>query len=180
MAVERIGLDPANDVQWITTGGMPANSLTALIAGQAQAAPLSQPFGAASLQQGFKKLIGVELVAPGQPFTGVAALDTLVQEKPDVVRRMILATLATMVWMKEHRDATLAIMRQEFEVEPAIAEIVYDEVVDGLSLDGRATDQGVRAVIEQTLADVPVQQVSVGQVQDLRLLDEILAERPWS
>jgi NitT/TauT family transport system substrate-binding protein len=176
-AVERLGLDQG-DMHWLTTGGLIANNLAAISSGQAQATVLTPPWGAMALQQGYRKLIGVEQVMPNQPFTGIAAFESLIQEKPEVVKRMIRATLETLVWMRDNKDATLPVMMKEFDIDQAVAAAVYDELIESYTWDGRAPDEGVRAVIAQTLADVSDQQVSVAQVQDLRLLEEVLAEGP--
>src|SRR6185436_8577781 len=92
--VSRNGLSPDKDVAFIGTGTT-SNILTAMKAGTVDAGVLSPPFNGMAKQMGYRTLAYFGDYVE-QSLSGVGTSDKLIRDRPDLVRRMLSATIKSL------------------------------------------------------------------------------------
>lgn len=86
------------------------------------------------------------------------ASDKMIAERPDVVRRFIIAWFETIAYMRQHKDETVRVfMATDHVTDAAIAARVYDEVMPVFTHDGHfdraALDVVKKSYVELGLLD---------------------------
>jgi ABC-type nitrate/sulfonate/bicarbonate transport system substrate-binding protein len=66
----------------------------------------------------------------------IYASDDLIQSKPDALRAFLAAWFETIVYMRDHRQASIAITAKQIGVSPGVAAAIYDDTMPVMKLDG--------------------------------------------
>ena len=83
----------------------------------------------------------------------IYAANPLIAQNPDAVRRFLKAWFATVVYMREHKDATVEIARKITGFSKPVEEREYDLLMSAFSQDGRF-DQAALASLAQSFVDL--------------------------
>jgi len=122
------------DVQFIAAGSLGA-ALTALENGGVDVAPMAEP--AYTLNGSKYKTIarGSEIFPPISNTIGVTSRKTL-QERPQVVRGIILARRKAVEYMNDHRQESAQLIAKYYKMEPAVIEKVMSNLMDHGTVHG--------------------------------------------
>jgi ABC-type nitrate/sulfonate/bicarbonate transport system substrate-binding protein len=123
-AMQRRGLDPSK-VQLVQAGGDP-DRVKALLAGKVDAAVAALEFLHQVERADRKLLVDFAEVLPHWTRNVVVTTDQIIKERPDHLRRFLLAKAKGIRYALEHRDETIAIMAKVSKQEPAEVAWVYD------------------------------------------------------
>jgi NitT/TauT family transport system substrate-binding protein len=89
--------------------------------------------------------------------TAMYATNTLIQQKPDVLRRFIKAWFENVAWARDHRQETVAILVPVLNSKPSTVDRVYERLMPTHSLDGKFDPQAMatmrRAVVDLGILD---------------------------
>jgi NitT/TauT family transport system substrate-binding protein len=66
----------------------------------------------------------------------IYASDSLIQSKPDALRAFLAAWFETIVYMRDHRQASIDITVKQIGVSPGVAAAIYDDTMPVMTLDG--------------------------------------------
>jgi hypothetical protein len=84
---------------------------------------------------------------------------------------MVRGFLKSLVFLQKEKSKVAAMISKEWNIDLDLAQRSYQRIATTLSLDGSASEEAVRKVIEQTLATTKQQkQVPLSQVVDLSFL----------
>lgn len=169
------GIDPDQDVQYLSSGGTPA-SLAVLEAGQAAAAMTSPPTLFQAVGQGFHVVVKPADLFPYQG-SGLevteASLNTA--QGQEIASRLVHAQVDAI--QRIHSDESFAEQVLENHVSgttPDVAKQTWDWIVPGIPLDGFPTQDGLLLVMQDLQASNPDKPVlTVDQVVDLTYLNQV-------
>ena len=83
------------------------------------------------------------------------ARDDLIQNKPDLVRRVLHAWFSTIAYMRTHKPETMAAAETNMSLVPEVASEVYDKEMAMMSSDG-AFDPATLQVVAQSLKELGI------------------------
>jgi NitT/TauT family transport system substrate-binding protein len=66
----------------------------------------------------------------------IYASDNLIQSKPDALRAFLAGWYETIVYMRDHKQATVDITVKQIGVSPGVAAAIYDDTMPVMTLDG--------------------------------------------
>lgn len=176
--LKHFGLDANRDAVMLALGDTGLR-LAALQARSIDAAMLSPPHNFFAQRQGFNNLMWMgDLGGDGQPTNGLSTTEKKIKEQPDQLRRMLRATVRSMVYVHENKDKALPIVLKEFASWDREAVLqAYDFIVRGMSRDGTVSPSILQEIINEERAisgrnaDVPVTQLT-----DFEPLHRVLKE----
>jgi NitT/TauT family transport system substrate-binding protein len=171
------GLNPDKDLTFIATGDV-ANSLAALQGGVADVAMLSVPFNFKAEELGFRSL-GSAVDYLQTPFAGLGVSDAKIKNNPAQVKRMIRATLKSMEYTREqaNQEKVAALLMDEFKLDHKTATLSLRDIIKAFSKNGTTAEDAVKAEIKEIREQAKIKaEVSLSQVVDYKLLEEVLAE----
>lgn len=122
--MQRQGLDPSK-VQLVQAGGDP-DRVKALLAGKVDAAVAAIEFLHRVEQANEKLLVDFAEVLPHWTRNVVVTTDQVIKDRPDDLRRFLLAKAKGVRYTLEHRDETIAIMAKVSKQEASEVAWVYD------------------------------------------------------
>jgi ABC-type nitrate/sulfonate/bicarbonate transport system substrate-binding protein len=174
-AVRRAGLDPNEDVQLLTTSTT-ANSYTALVSGQADAAVLSVPYNVQAEREGFYPLLYAGDIT-NSPESGLAASLDRIRGSSDQVKRMLRGMLKSMSYVRDRKPETIETIVHEFSIERDLADGAYEIMVRAYSRDGEIAAPAIEEVIRTHRAQTGVaEEFSVEDVTDFGILRQAQRE----
>jgi ABC-type nitrate/sulfonate/bicarbonate transport system substrate-binding protein len=140
------GLDPDRDLFFINTGGG-TNGVKALMAGAVDGAIASTAERYIGVPAGFRELsfIGNEVK---NSWGTMATTDQLIQEKPKLVAGVVKASLKALRFIRQERDATIAIAMKFAGLDKNIATRMYDDLVGTFTQNGTVDEETQRNDIE--------------------------------
>jgi NitT/TauT family transport system substrate-binding protein len=172
--LQRYGV-PDDQVTRVTTTTSAA-SLAALSSGGIVASMLSPPFSELAERQGFSFLEYAANVLR-RDNSGMATREQRIAERPDEVRRMIRATLASIRYLQNHPAEATAFVAEFYEIEPDLAAGSTQKIARALAYDGRMPVDAIDAAGEDLKRAQNLQTAARGsEFVDYRLLDEVLRE----
>jgi len=166
------GLTPDREVAFIGTGTT-SNILTALKAGTVDAGVLSPPFNAMATQMGYRTLayFGDHVE---QSLSGVGTSDKMIQERPELVRRMLIATIKSLRLIQQRPADSMQFISKEWSVDSASATELYKSMLPAFSKDGGMDEKGIRDALKRETERMALkEEISLSRVLDLRLLREV-------
>lgn len=174
LILERYGIGP-DDALFLNVAS--PQRLAALQSGAVDASFLVAPGNLLAAKAGFRELFasheeGVLLITEG-----LAAGDEYLRDQPDVVRRMMRASVRSLDAMRSNRAEAVATVARFTEVEREEAEQIYDFALPGWTTNGTADASALRQSIDimKQVGEVagPVEE---SQAFDLRHVREVAAE----
>ena len=109
----------------------------ALVRGSVPAAVMVPPFSSLAKAQGFRELADFGKEELG-PFLGggVSVSDKFIRERPDVMARFLRATWRGLRTLKTNRKVAVPIMTKFLNLQPEIAESVYESTLPSFTENG--------------------------------------------
>ncbi|MBM4262450.1 MAG: ABC transporter substrate-binding protein [Deltaproteobacteria bacterium] len=166
--LQKAGLDPRRDVAMLSVGASETR-FQSLLSGQMDAATLSLPHSVLAKQQGYR-FLGSAGDVLHIPFTGLSTTTAKIQRERESIKRMILAQMEAMRWIKTQKSEAVQFMRQFFGTDEATAVESYNVYAPLIIDDLRVTADAVRAILDsEGAATIPWTQVA-----DATLVEELL------
>ncbi len=135
-ALTTFGLDPKKDVQIMQTGGG-GNALAALDAGQIDVAILAPPATFDAQQKGYKKILGLNDLAPEYPYHVMYAMQSFIKNDPNTIKAVLRAHVKAVETAKADKNLSVKTLEQAVKYTEAEASSAYDDFINYLYPDGR-------------------------------------------
>jgi NitT/TauT family transport system substrate-binding protein len=169
------GLTPDREVAFIGTGTT-ANILTAMKAGTVDAGVLSPPFNAMATQMGYRTLAYFGDYVE-QSLSGLGTADRMIRERPELVRRMLAATIKSLRFIQQRPADSIQFISKEWSVDSAAATELYKSMLPAFSKDGGMDEKGIRDALKRETERMALkEETPLSRVLDLRLLREVQKE----
>jgi NitT/TauT family transport system substrate-binding protein len=170
--VSKNGLTPDREVAFIGTGTT-SNILTAMKAGTVDAGVLSPPFNAMATQMGYRTLAYFGDYVE-QSLSGVGTSDRMIRERPELVRRMLTATIKSLRFIQERPAESVQFISKEWSVDSSAATELYKSMLPAFSRDGGMNEKGIRDALKRETERMALkEETPLSKVMDLRLLREV-------
>ena len=169
------GLSPERDFILLNMGGTPER-YAALKSGTLAASMLSAPHSLHAEKEGFTKIAATRdyVDVPG---TALVLHADKIKKQPQMIKRVLRATLRAMSYIRESRADTTQMIMREFGMDGEIASLAYNKLVDLLSPDGKNRLEGYQLLIDFARAAQKVERpITAAQLIDETLLNEVLRE----
>ena len=166
------GLTPDREVALIGTGTT-SNILTAMKAGTVDAGVLSPPFNAMATQMGYRTLAYFGDYVE-QSLSGVGTSDKMIRERPELVRRMLIATIKSLRLIQQRPADSMQFISKEWSVDSASATELYKSMLPAFSKDGGMDEKGIRDALKRETERMAFkEETPLSRVLDLRILREV-------
>lgn len=174
--LQHFGIDPERQAKIIGIGDQKL-VYTALKIGRVDAAMVDPPFSVMLKREGFPVLARVGDVFP-LPAGGIGTTLRKINENRSQVKRIVRAELAALESLRSSPQEVKKVIQKRFGLDAQMAEDTYNFILGFFSLDGRIPREGVKALLdlEKESGAIP-QSVTIDQVVDLSLVEEVLKER---
>jgi NitT/TauT family transport system substrate-binding protein len=169
------GLSPERDFIILNMGGTPER-YAALKAGTLAASMLSAPHSLRAEKEGFTKIAAARdyVDVPG---TAMVVHVDKIKKQPQMVKRLLRASLRAMSYIRENRADTTQMIVREFGMDQDVAALAYNQLLELLSADGKNRVQAYQLVIDLARATQKVDRpIAAAQLIDETILDELLRE----
>jgi len=175
LIVKHFGIDPDNDVKFLTTGVIESR-FAAMSQGLTAATLGSAPVDFLGKKQGFVVLASAHQLF-SYPASGMIATVRKIKEKPDEVKRVIKAGIKANRYIPRNRARTIQIIAEWLNIDQKMTTATYDSVSKAFNNDGNVPEDGLRLVIEEAKRTARVnREVSINEVEDLSILREAQKE----
>lgn len=170
--LQKVGLVPDQDVAFVQVNGMP-EILAAMQAGAVDAGTVSPPQIGAGLKEGYRSLADMWLEPLDYPAQYLATSVRNLEQRPDLVRRMVYATAEALYRTRTDRRTTEETIGRYMQTDNAeeIAE-AYDAYLPGRQRAPLVSE----AAIERVLKDIAPNHPQAAQMSAKALLDTRYAE----
>jgi ABC-type nitrate/sulfonate/bicarbonate transport system substrate-binding protein len=129
-------------------GGLVPN----LLAGNVDAAVVYSPLSYQIKKSGeARTLIDYSTAVPDNLTGGWIVLDKFAAEKPQVVQKALNALYGAVAFMRSHRDVTVKLIADLYEVPPEIAGMEYDNTIMKLESDGSLDGPKIKDAVQLSL-----------------------------
>lgn len=170
--ISKNGLTPDREVAFIGTGTT-SNILTAMKAGTVDAGVLSPPFNAMGTQMGYRTLAYFGDYVE-QSLSGVGTSDRMIRERPELVRRMLTATIKSLRFIQQRPGESIQFISKEWSVDASAATELYKSMLPAFSKDGGMNEKGIRDALKRETERMALkEETPLSKVMDLRLLKEV-------
>jgi ABC-type nitrate/sulfonate/bicarbonate transport system substrate-binding protein len=162
--------------------GGSSSRLTALLAGEVAASPLSPPAAIEARQAGCPFLYDYSEMGLNFAIGGIAAAKTLVDQQPEMVKRFLRAYLEGQRRYKSDREFGIGIHEKYGETSRVVAEETYDVTRDGFRDTPDPATAGMAMLVDfwKSTGEVP-QAFDVASVVDSAPIIAVCGERDlWS
>ncbi len=109
------------------------------------------------------------------PLAGLATTTGRIKDSRGEVVSVVTAIVRGLVFMKNHRAETVALIQKLLKMEKAVAEATYDLSIQSFSSDGSVSVKGIQNIIEMSSAQAGGRQVALSDVVDFGPLREAQA-----
>ena len=166
------GLTPDRDVALLGTGTT-SNILTAMKGGTVDAGVLSPPFNAMAKQMGYRTLAYFGDYVE-QSLSGVGTSDKLIRERPDLVKRILTATIKSLRFIQQRPAESTQFIAKEWSVDSTSADELYKSMLPAFSKEGDMDEKGIRDALKRETERMALkEETPLNRVLDLRLLREV-------
>ena len=170
--VSKNGLTPDREVAFIGTGTT-SNILTAMKAGTVDAGVLSPPFNAMATQMGYRTLAYFGDYVE-QSLSGVGTSDRMIRERPELVKRMLTATIKSLRFIQQRPADSIQFIGKEWSMDADSATELYKSMLPAFSKDGGMDEKGIRDALKRETERMALrEEAPLSKVMDLRLLREV-------
>ncbi|HEX2229980.1 MAG TPA: ABC transporter substrate-binding protein [Candidatus Binatia bacterium] len=169
------GLSPERDFVLLNMGGTPER-YAALKSGTLAASMLSAPHSLHAEKEGFTRIAATRdyVDVPG---TALVVHADKIKKQPQLIKRVLRASLSAMNYIRENRADTTQMIMREFGMDGEIASLAYNKLVDLLSVDGKSRLEGYQLLIDFARAAQKVERpIAAAQLIDETLLNEVHRE----
>jgi NitT/TauT family transport system substrate-binding protein len=165
--LKKYGLVPDVDTKILFLSGGSTLRFAALEGGSVDGALLSAPYNKMLVRKGFKELVYMKDLI-NIPFNGLAANTNMMKSNPDLVTKTIRATLRAIHYIKGHKEESLGIMAQKFNLKDReLASLVYDGTVPLFPSTGIPSEASMKETIESGRSTQKIARpVAISEVAD--------------
>jgi len=175
IVLNREGLDPQKDAIPIMIG-LPTTRVAALVAGSVDATIAVPPDNVLLRQKGFRELLFVG-DAVEFPSNGFATTNQRLSEQRELTKRLVRALYRGLIFARERPDESVQIIEREWKVDSAVARDCYASLTKSFSLDGSASEAGLKFHLQQIQkSEKVIGEISLSRVVDFRPLEEVRQE----
>lgn len=160
------GLNPSV-VQVVALGDAPVR-VQALRAGIVEVIAMNTPYDMVLIKDGYNALAGPQDLKRALPLAGLAVKDTLLKEKPALIKRAVRAVLKSHRFIFDNKQETTRIIMQWLSQPPDIASRAYELALLALSRNGEIPDADLELLTEKKRP--------LNEVRDYSLLREAQKE----
>jgi ABC-type nitrate/sulfonate/bicarbonate transport system substrate-binding protein len=153
--VRHLGLDPAQDVQLISTGDV-EKGVAMLLSGSAAAVTLTPPYDSLAVKEGYHRLVDAGAVLGYQPETGLVAPRTKLAQNPAQVRNVVRALLRGVRYQRDHPADVIALVQRDWDLDADIARLVADSMLPVFNPTGELPDEVFKPVLDNALKEAGV------------------------
>jgi ABC-type nitrate/sulfonate/bicarbonate transport system substrate-binding protein len=166
------GLTPDRDVALVGIGTT-SNILTAMKGGTVDAGVLSPPFNAMARQMGYRTLAYFGDYVE-QSLSGVGTSDRMIRERPELVKRILTATIKSLRFIQQRPADSIQFIAKEWSVDSTSADELYKSMLPAFSKDGGMDEKGIRDALKRETERMALkEETPLARVLDLRLLREV-------
>jgi len=160
------GLNPSA-VQVVALGDAPVR-VQALRAGIVEVIAMNTPYDMVLMKDGYNALAGPQDLKRALPLAGLAVKDSLLKEKPALIKRALRAVLKSHRFIFDNKQETTRIIMQWLSQPPDIASRAYELSLLALSRNGEIPDADLELLTEKKRP--------LNEVRDYSLLREAQKE----
>jgi ABC-type nitrate/sulfonate/bicarbonate transport system substrate-binding protein len=168
------GADPEKAI--FTQTGSVSNTVTSLGQGAVSAAVLSGPHNAIMTQKGFRQLGAADELSVQFPTSGLVVNENKLKSDTQGIKNVIRVMLESVAFCRKEKSWVVSYIRDKWQVEPKIAETVYQQWLSILTPDGKIAIKDMQEYFDLAYnqKQIPAP-VNVAAVTDYTLLDQVLA-----
>jgi NitT/TauT family transport system substrate-binding protein len=145
--LRRHGLNPDRDVGYVS-GQFSPTALQGLLGGFLDAAVLAPPFNVLAQEQGLRILAFLGTAVPDATSSnGIVTSDRKIKLEPERVRRVVRASLRSLLAYRRQRNEAIGVLTSVFEIGRSTAERVYADSLMILTRDGSISTDKVRNIL---------------------------------
>ena len=176
-ALKHHGLEAMRDATLIAMGDTGVR-FQALLSGAIEAAILTPPYTVMAEKKGLNNLVWLGDILGDVPSNGLSTTLKTLKENSDQVRRMLRASVRSMIYTREHKQDVLPILLKEFPgLDGDTLAGTLDFYVKAMSRDGRVGEGVVRELINEQRELLNVKnEISLNQVSDFGPLQRVFRE----
>jgi NitT/TauT family transport system substrate-binding protein len=176
VALRHYGMEPDKDAKIIVTGESPTR-LAALRAGAIDATAIDIAFAVKAEDEGFRRFLYLGDIIE-LPLSGIAVMESKLQNQRDQVKRFMRATIRGTRFMKQKRAETIEMLADYLKITPAQAAKAYDASMNSFSDDGLISDKAVNVDVQLARERLKItKEIPLSQLVDWSLVREIKAEK---
>ena len=174
-ALKHHGLEAMRDATLIAMGDTGVR-FQALLSGAIEAAILTPPYTVMAEKKGLNNLVWLGDILGDVPSNGLSTTLKTLKENSDQVRRMLRASVRSMIYTREHKQDVLPILLKEFPgLDGDTLAGTLDFYVKAMSRDGRVGEGVVRELINEQRELLNVKnEISLNQVSDFGPLQRVI------
>jgi NitT/TauT family transport system substrate-binding protein len=165
--LKKYGLVPDVDTTILFMSGGSTLRYAAVQGGSVDGALMSSPYNKMLVKQGFNELVYMKDLI-NIPFNGLAANTKFIKDNPELVAKVIRATLTGIRFIKRNKDDSLKLMSRAFNFKDKdIAGLVYDGAVPLFPETGIPSEAAMRETMESGKEIQGIaREVSINEVAD--------------
>jgi NitT/TauT family transport system substrate-binding protein len=176
-AIEKAGLKPGADVNFISLGGSSDLRLNSLLSGRIDAALLAGPHTVTAVKQGFRVLFAARDMSSIIASSFGTTLERIKTE-PNVIVGVLAGTLQGNEFLKQNRPECLKYVAKDSGIkDPELANQICDDFIDDRAWTGTVADEALMETIEFTKEVQGItRKVAVSEIADWTLAKRALEE----
>jgi ABC-type nitrate/sulfonate/bicarbonate transport system substrate-binding protein len=174
VALRRMGLDPAKDVNLRVIGGS-IDRMVALQKGIVQFTVVTEPGKAMAEKLGFPMIVDMATLQLPFPQNGVYTSTRLIRERPETVRRYMRAYVEAIHYYKTRKEETLKIMQKYSRVsDRKVLEETWDWHVRYIPEAPYPPPEGYQLILQELAPTNPkAAQANAKDFVDMRFIKEL-------
>jgi ABC-type nitrate/sulfonate/bicarbonate transport system substrate-binding protein len=174
LVLKHHGLEPQQDVNVVPIGDG-AIQYEALRLGQIDAAMMSLPFPILGRREGYSILAHSHEIFK-LPSAGITVLQSTIEQRRDMVRRMARAQIRALQLVREQPDAAVRFIEEFFEMDPQTARDPYEYLLPVFSKTGAVDREAMEFQIEQERASGLATSLGYDDVVDTTIVADALRD----
>ena len=174
--LNQAGLKPS-DYQILALFEVP-NILTALMAGQIDAGPISPPTTFRGRKAGLSELVNLAREGPEFASVAIGSPRSYIKANEDIVRRVVRSYVEAVHRFKTNKEISLKVLQKYTRVnDPEILEATYTEYLDYIESIPSVSKKGMEIILGELAEKEPkARQARPEDFLDARFLDELERE----
>jgi NitT/TauT family transport system substrate-binding protein len=153
--VRSLGLDPAQDVQLLSTGDV-EKGVAMLLSGAAAAVTLTPPYDSIAVKDGYHRLVDAGEVMESLPETGLVAPRGKLSRDPEQIRRMVRGILKGVRYLRDHQDDATALIQKDWDLDRETARLAAQSMIPVFNPRGEVPDQALQSQLDNGLREAGI------------------------
>lgn len=176
LMLQHFGVDPDRDVKFLAIGEEKF-VVESFKLKRVDAILVAPPFSILMKREGFAALANTADVV-AIPLAGLSATVDKIKQNRSQVKRVLKSEIEALRSLRDDPAGSIEIIRKRFAMDDAMARESYAVIVNAFSRDGRVDQAGVENLLEiERKAGLPGK-VTVADVADTSIAEEVLKEMP--